>query len=152
MWKTLKNAITGTKPEPVVEPKPKKKRTPKVKVEPIPEPVAEAPVKSKTKKPRTEKELATLAGKSYINVLKLDLDVNNPRRGGFELDWNEFFILELRRNGYKGDSDEVIVDQWFQDICRHIVLESYEQDQANGLDNVRYISRTNIGDGKTEVS
>ncbi len=41
-------------------------------------------------------------------------DVNN---GAFELDWNDKFIINLIRAGYKQkdtDTDDVIVDRWFQ--------------------------------------
>jgi hypothetical protein len=57
--------------------------------------------------------------------------------------------------GYKGDKEEDLVDQWFQDVCRHVVLETYEQEQANiakGDNIVRYINRKDAGNGRSEVS
>lgn len=120
------------------------------------QPAKKAEPAKKTKPKKTAKEIATEAGEPYISVLKVDVDPNNPRYGSFELDWNEHFIKRLVDvGGYRGDNDEAIVDQWFQDVCRHVVLETYEQDQANiaRSDNiVRYINRSDLGDGKTEVS
>lgn len=117
--------------------------------------IKQPPVK-KTKPKKSPKEIATAAGEPYVSVLKVDVDPANPRYGSFELDWNEHFVKRLMEvGGYRGDNDEAIVDQWFQDVCRHVVLETYEQEQANiaRSDNiVRYINRNDLGGGKTEVS
>ena len=101
------------------------------------------------------KELATEKGEAYINIDSIEIDKANPRFGSFSLDWNTLFIEKLKDSGYVGESEEAIVDQWFQDVCRHVVLETYEQEQANinvAENVVRYVNRKNIGDGKTEVS
>jgi hypothetical protein len=100
----------------------------------------------------TPKERATKAKEPYIDIVKVDLDENNPSYGSFELDWNEYFVKKLRDLGYPGESDEVVVDLWFQSVCRNILMETYEQEAANRSDNIRYISRRDLGDGKTEVS
>lgn len=109
----------------------------------------------KTSKPKkSEKQIATDKGEPYINVIGLEVDKANPNYGSFELDWNEYFIRSLREKGYPGRTDEDVVDLWFQNVCRNVLLETYEQEQANiaQSDNVRYINRKNLGDGKTEVS
>ena len=109
----------------------------------------------KTKPKKTEKELATERKEPYITVTKVNVDKSNPRYGSFELDWNTHFIQTLVEGGYKGEKEEEIVDQWFQDVCRHVVLETYEQEQANvdRSDNiVRYINRNDLGNGRSEVS
>ena len=36
-----------------------------------------------------------------------------------------------------------MVDRWFQDVCRQVVLETYEKDEA-------MVTRNDLGDGKTE--
>ena len=100
----------------------------------------------------TPKERATKAKEPYIDIVKVDLDENNPSYGSFELDWNEYFVKKLRDLGYPGESDEVVVDLWFQSVCRNILMETYEQEAANRSDNIRYINRRDLGDGKTEVS
>lgn len=116
-----------------------------------PEPAKEAkPAKPK----KTDKELATDKGEPYVAILKVDLDPNNPRYGSFELDWNQQFVMKLMQSGYRADKEEDMVDQWFQDVCRHVVLETFEQEQANiaKSDNVRYINRRDAGNGRSEVS
>ena len=107
------------------------------------------------KRKKSDKEIATEADKPYISIVKVNLDPNNPRYGSFELDWNTRFVQTLVEGGYRGDKEEDIVDQWFQDVCRHVVLETYEQEQANvdRSDNVvRYINRNDLGGGRSEVS
>ena len=119
-----------------------------------PEPAKEVKEAKPSKSKKTEKELATERNEPYVAILKVDLDPNNPRYGSFELDWNQPFILKLMQSGYRGDKEEDMVDQWFQDVCRHVVLETYEQEQANLAkgDNVRYINRKDAGNGRSEVS
>lgn len=117
----------------------------------VPLPKERAAPKSK----KTEKEIATEKNEPYISIVKVNLDPSNPRYGSFELDWNPAFIAKLSLAGYKGDKEEDLVDLWFQDVCRHVVLETFEQEQANlprSENVVRYINRKDRGDGKTEVS
>ena len=101
------------------------------------------------------KSRANAANEPYVEIVSMELNSDNPSLGSFELDWNEHFIKKLRAIGYPGRDDETVVDLWFQDVCRNILLETYEQEQANramGDSNVRYINRKDIGNGKTEVS
>jgi MFS family permease len=81
-----------------------------------------------------------------VKVLKFDFDPANPRLGSIELDWNPEFVEMLKTHGYIGNSPEEIVDQWLMDVCRTISSE------VPYMDNVRYIQRRNLGDGKTEFS
>ena len=71
----------------------------------------------------TEKEIATKEGVPYVKVLDTKVDADNPKMGYFELDWNEDFVGLLGEAGYAGPRDEAIVDLWFNDLCRSIVLE-----------------------------
>jgi hypothetical protein len=117
-----------------------------------PEPKVETP-KPVVSKKKTAKELATERDEPYIAILSMDIDPNNINQGAFELDWNEKFISNLVRAGYmmkKEDSDSDIVDRWFQNVCRNVVLETYEQEQA--MNPQRYVRSKDIGDGRTEVS
>ena len=110
------------------------------------------PVKKAKQKTLTPKEQATKNGDPYVEILKVDLDPANMNYGSFEIDWNEQFVAQLREMGYPADAeDEVVVDLWFQSVCRNILMETYEQDAANS-DNIRYINKKDIGNGKTEVS
>ena len=101
-------------------------------------------------KKKTEKELATERGEPYVAILSMDVDPEDLNQGAFELDWNEKFIANLIRAGYQGKTDEDLVDQWFQNVCRNVVMETYEQDQAMNMS--RYTTERNIGNGRTEIS
>lgn len=109
--------------------------------------------KPKTTKPKkSAKELATERGEPYVAILSVDLDPENIGSGSFELDWNDKFIANLVRAGYQvrpNEPENEIVDRWFQDVCRNVVLETFEQYEAN---NPRGINRRDIGNGRTEIS
>ena len=110
---------------------------------------------TKTKEPnKPAKQLATEKGEPYIAVLGMDVDLNNLHQGAFELDWNEIFVSRLVKAGYmikKEDSDSEIVDRWFQNVCRHVVMETWEQEQAIKNSGI-YVSTRDIGGGRSEVS
>jgi hypothetical protein len=79
--------------------------------------------------------------------------------GAFELDWNDKFLLNLIKMGYKKsetDTDNEIVDRWFQSVCRNIALEMYEQEMADPEkrrnDMMRVVSQRDLGNGRTEIS
>jgi hypothetical protein len=104
---------------------------------------------------KTEKEIATAAGEPHVAILKMDIDPNNLHQGSFELDWNEIFVSRLVKAGYMikpTDQDADIVDRWFQTVCRHVVMETWEQEQAIIKGAGQYVNTRNIGDGRTEVS
>jgi len=98
---------------------------------------------------KTAKEIATAKAEPYVNIDKITLDPQHPGQGGFELDWNEFFVAKLVKSGYQGRDDEQIVDQWFQDVCRNVVFETYEQYAAN---DTQKIKRNDLGGGRSEFS
>lgn len=146
-----------------------KKSVPEV-VEPI---AVVVPTEKKPRKPRkpkevasttkTEKEIATDRGDPFVSIVKIDIDPDNINAGSFELDWNSKFAANLARAGYQkkpGESEDVIVDRWFKEICRNIVLELYEQDMADPdareadalKEELRYIKTRDLGNGRTEVS
>lgn len=98
----------------------------------------------------TPKQRATELKEPYISVLDTKVNPDNPRNGFFELDWNEYFIVQLRQAGYgsDGDPEEEIVDRWFRDIVRNMLAEE-------GMDITRgagYINVVPISQGKSEVS
>lgn len=107
----------------------------------------------------SDKDLATKNGEPYVSIMKVDIDPENINSGSFELDWNDKFVLNLVRAGYKikdDDSDSVIVDRWFQTVCRNIALEVYEQQNADPVkrdsDMLRTINRRDLGNGRSEIS
>jgi hypothetical protein len=114
----------------------------------------EAPKETRAPK-KTEKEIATEKGEPWVGILSMDIDPENMHQGAFELDWNDKFVANLVRAGYQGkpdDTDAEIVDRWFQNICRHVVMETWEQEQAMNPDANRVVQTRNIGGGRTEVS
>jgi hypothetical protein len=124
-----------------------KKKKPEVRTE-----ASKAKPKSKT-----PKEIATEAGEPYINILSVELDPDDIGNGSFELDWNDVFVARLVKAGYmqrKDDTDDLIVDRWFQSVCRNILNENYEQWEANQPYDARprRVDRNDIGNGRTEIS
>ena len=124
------------------------------------EPVVEAAVKPAAK-PRaakkTPKEIATDKDEPYVAIIAVELDPENIGNGAFELDWNDKFVTSLVRSGYQlkaSEADSVIVDRWFQDICRNVVAENFEQWEANQPMDARprNNNRQDLGGGRTEVS
>lgn len=78
-----------------------------------------------------EKEEATRKHEPYIAIINMDVDYDHLDGGSFEFEWNEVFIARLLKAGYQGKTDADLIDQWFNNVCRHVVLETYEQDEAD---------------------
>ena len=118
------------------------------------------PAKPKQQKPvppeLTEKEKATAAGEPYIAITKVEINPENINDGAFDLDFNDKFVLNLIKAGYRQreyDTDVIIVDRWFQTVCRNIALEMYEQQVADPENrDARVIRTKDLGNGRTEVS
>ena len=120
------------------------------------------PVAKKTATPKkkidftgmTPRQIADAKGEPWVNIVSVELDPDNIGNGAFELDWNEKFITNLVRAGYKGKDDAAMVDQWVQEVCKNVIAENYEQWEANQPMDARprVIDRKDIGDGRTEVS
>lgn len=95
------------------------------------------------------KELATENKEPWVAVLTTQVNKDNIRNGFFELDWNEYFIRELRLNGYQGDTEEEIVDKWFTELCKNVGTEEGVDMSRRGTG---YINVNNLGNGRTERS
>lgn len=108
----------------------------------------------KTAAVKTAKEIATEKNEPWVNVIAVDLDPDNIGNGAFELDWNEKFITNLVRAGYKGKDDSAMVDLWFQDVCKNVLAENFEQWEANQPSEARprVMDKKDLGDGRTEIS
>jgi hypothetical protein len=136
------------------------------KSEPLPIQEEPKPKKTKVKKEKpvepklSDKELATKNNEPYIAITKIEVDPNNINAGAFELDYNEKFVLNLIRAGYKmksEDTDKDVVDRWWTVVCRNVALEVYEQDQADPTNrdmttDMRVIRSRDIGNGRSEIS
>ena len=95
------------------------------------------------------KAQATKKKEPYVEVIGLDIDANNPVQGAFELDWNEYFVEELKSKGFNGATDEDIVDQWFNQVCKNVALSTWEQYNTEGRSG--FVQTTDLGDGRKEV-
>ena len=102
----------------------------------------------KQETPLSEKEIATANKEPWVSVLTTHVNKENIRNGFFELDWNEYFVLQLRGAGYVGQTDEAVVDAWFTELCRNVAAEE-------GVDMTRrgagYVNRALREDGLTEI-
>ena len=94
-----------------------------------------------------EKQTATVKNEPYVGVVKTHFDPGKPKNGFFELDWNDEFVNMLKQSGYEGQSEEEIVDRWFQTLCRTIGNE-----QGIDVTGSGYVQINRRDDGKTEVS
>lgn len=131
---------------------------------PIPPDPTEPP-KAEVKKERKKKEeqlspkeVATNNNEPYVAITKVEVDPSNINSGSFELDFNDKFVINLIKAGYKlreTDTDVDIVDRWFQTVCRNIALEVYEQQDAdprNREADLRVVRSRDIGNGRSEIS
>lgn len=71
------------------------------------------------------KDRATRKKEPWVGVLNTHVNEENIRNGFFELDWNEYFVLKLKQEGYgfDGDPEEEIVDRWFRELCANVVVD-----------------------------
>ena len=79
----------------------------------------------------SDKDYATLHNEPWVKVTSFDLDVDRLGDGSFSLDWNDIFVARLIKAGYRGKTDADVVDLWFSDICKNVVLETFQQNQAD---------------------
>ncbi len=128
-WNKIKKAL-GVQPKIIEDSK-----------EPTPEDVRRAALDA-------EKDLATKNKQPWVAVLDTQVNPDNIRNGFFELDWNNEFIEQLLDAGYSGESNEEIVDQWFQTLIRQMLGEE-GQDPTTAAG---YINVVPIDKGKSEVS
>jgi hypothetical protein len=103
---------------------------------------------------REQEELAKLSPKDrstrkkepWVGVLNTHVNKDNLRNGFFELDWNEYFVLQLKQEGYgaDGDNDEEIVDRWFRELCANVVVDGdYGGPVETGSLDIQTVKRNN---------
>ena len=95
-----------------------------------------------------EKQAATEKGEAWVAVLDTQVNPDNIRNGFFELDWNNEFIEQLLDAGYKGETNEQIVDAWF----RTIVIQMLEDEGLDTQREMGYINVVPIDKGRSSVS
>lgn len=95
----------------------------------------------------TPKERATRRKEPWVGVLNTHVNQDNIRNGFFELDWNEYFVLKLKQEGYgaDGDKDEEIVDRWFRELCANVVVDGdYGGPVETGSLDIQTVKRNNL--------
>lgn len=97
------------------------------------------------------KERATERGEPWVDVLETHVNKDNIRNGFFELDWNDQFIVELKKSGYgfEGDPEEEIVDRWFRDLAANMLAEA-GQDPSRS--SAGFINVNRINKNRSEIS
>lgn len=66
-----------------------------------------------------DKQRAILLEEPWIGIVDHGFDLNQGINGVyFEFDWNDYWIVFLRMNGYTGATEAMVVDMWFADVCR----------------------------------
>lgn len=102
-----------------------------------------------------EKQTATLKKEPWVTVLQMDFGGKASLEGSFELDWNSYFVDQLTKSGYQGNTPDIIVNSWFMEVCRNVALEEFDgtgdftaDSQAN-LDTMKRWNSAQTTDGKT---
>jgi hypothetical protein len=95
-----------------------------------------------------EKAVANIKKEPFITILDSDYD---PKEGVdglfFEFDWNEAWIVLLQQHGYHGLTEDEIVKQWFEDLCRSVIHENM-QDDVVPFNSGRIINQVRGKDGR----
>ena len=150
MWKKIKATLGLNKAEIAAEAEAKAMAASEARTK-----RAEAKAEAKADKAKVKvlspKDEATAKGQPWVEVLGIEVDENDPGQGAFERDWNDVFITKLVRAGFQGKTDQDLVDNWFKAVCRNVVTETYEQDQADPEKRAES-RRRDLGNGRTEVS
>lgn len=106
-----------------------------------------------------EKQTSTIKNEPWVGIKNSNF---NPKEGlgglAFELDWNEQFIAFLAENGYKGITDQQVVEAWFNDLCKSVVAEDGLEEYMAAMENTNttsilpVINRKNLDGNTTEFS
>jgi hypothetical protein len=92
------------------------------------------------------KDRATRKKEPWVGVLNTHVNKDNVRNGFFELDWNDYFVLQLKQDGYgeDGDLDEEIVDRWFRELCANVVVDGDFGGPVNtGVIDIQSVKKNN---------
>ena len=98
----------------------------------------------------SSKEIATKKKEAWVDVIGFKVNPNDIRNGFYELDWNDYFIIELKKEeyGFDGDPEEEIVDRWFRDLAGNMLAEA-GQDPSRAT--AGYINVSKLPNGRAQV-
>lgn len=96
------------------------------------------------------KQKANLENSAYFKVIRGEYNETGPGQGTmmFELDWNDTFVKNLKNDGWIGETDDFIVNAWFEDSCKQM-LNSDEYDTARPLVTAYNRTRRRSSDDNT---
>ena len=102
---------------------------------------------------RYDKEEATEKKEPWVSVIKMGIDPNNVVQGFFELDWNDEFVHYLSDQVIEGQTDEDVVNKWFNAVCRTVLLQEkadLDYGMQGGRDDVIITNDNKDDDSGTE--
>lgn len=99
-----------------------------------------------------ERISASLRGEPWFKIIGGEHQPNGDHvQMAFELDWNEEFVRELEEQGWKGPSDDAIVNAWFEEACRQmLVMEPLDDDEEAPLNPFQRTRKRTNESGKSE--
>lgn len=80
--------------------------------------------------PEYQRRLADIQGEPWVAMPEISWDPADPSRSFFKLDYNDHFVAFLRKNGYSGTSEDVVVEAWLNDVCRSVIQDLGQEDPA----------------------
>jgi hypothetical protein len=99
-----------------------------------------------------EKAVANIKKEPYVAVINSDY---NPAEGAeglfFEFDWNDLWISLLQSHGFNGLTEEEIVKQWFEELCRSVIHENMQSDTVP-FNSGRIINQVRHQNGRSDFS
>jgi len=99
-------------------------------------------------KAQRDKAVAEIKDEPWVEVKHMEVNPEDVKAGYMELDWNDQFVAMLHAQGYTGDSDESVVNKWFNDICRTVLMqENADMDFGLQSTNPDVINIRNKTDG-----
>jgi hypothetical protein len=76
----------------------------------------------KIEKPLYDRKRADILGEPWVSMPTINWDPIKNDKTFFQLDYNEYFLNDLRNNGYTGEEDDII-NKWLNDVCISIFEE-----------------------------
>lgn len=101
-----------------------------------------------------QKEYHNLKKLPWVNVVNIEVGGKSSMEGSFELDWNDYFVEQLREAGYQAPTPDAVVNQWFMELCRNVAMEEFDgtgnftADSEANLEALRRWSSESMQDGR----
>ena len=73
-----------------------------------------------------KKQKCDIYDEPWVDVVSMSVETDDPNYGQMELDYNQAFVDYLKNNEIEGDTDEQIIENWFNMVCKNIALERYD--------------------------